>query len=319
MNFDLKTLNREESCLGGIFRSGRSGVGEIRATADGKIEFAEYDGRTLCCITGCSGQRAVYPLEEAPFEPSAEYVVMDLDGTSIISEEFWIGVIEQTVNCLTGKKISFTQEDIPFVSGHTTGEHLDYALGKYAEDLPCIRENAMEVYHEISRRELVALTNGGNGGKISTVDGLKEFLLELKARGVRTGLVTSGLFYKAVPEIEAAFHAMGLGDPREFYDCIIMGGVEKEAGRYATIGELAAKPHPWLYKELAFAGLKCKRPEKLIVLEDSASGALSARLAGYPVIGMQSGNITCSGMSELCTARADSLKDALKFIFGGKL
>ncbi len=315
MNFDLTALERENSCLGGIFQSGRAGVGEIRGTPDKKIEFADYAGRTLCCITGCSGQRAVYPLEEAAFDAPAEYVVMDLDGTSIISEEFWIDIIEQTVRTLTGKEVRFSAEDLPYVSGHSTGEHLDYALGKYGSGA---YENAMETYHGISHRELTALMEGKRG-KIKPVKGLKEFLLALKKRGVKVGLVSSGLFYKAIPEIEAAFDAMGLGDPRDFYDGIIMGGVEKGEGRYSTIGELAAKPHPWLYKELAFTGLKCKNPEKLIVLEDSASGVLSSRLAGYPVIGMTAGNITASGMSELCIARADSLEKALQFILGGKL
>lgn len=212
MNFDLTALERENSCLGGIFQSGRAGVGEIRGTPDKKIEFADYAGRTLCCITGCSGQRAVYPLEEAAFDAPAEYVVMDLDGTSIISEEFWIDIIEQTVRTLTGKEVRFSAEDLPYVSGHSTGEHLDYALGKYGSGA---YENAMETYHGISHRELTALMEGKRG-KIKPVKGLKEFLLALKKRGVKVGLVSSGLFYKAIPEIEAAFDAMGLEIPAIF-------------------------------------------------------------------------------------------------------
>ena len=313
IDFDLTVFERENSCLGGIFRTGPAKVGEIRGTPDKKIEFADYNGRTLCCITSCSGQRAIYPLDEAVFAAPAEYVVMDLDGTSIVSEEFWIDIIEQTVCRLTGKTIHFSAEDLPYVSGHSTGEHLDYALKKYGSGS---YENAMETYHEISHRELSALFKG-NRGKIKPAKGLKEFLLALKNRGIRVGLVSSGLFYKAIPEIEAAFDVMELGDSREFYDGIIMGGVEKGPGKYSTLGELAAKPHPWLYKELAYSGLKCKNPEKLIVLEDSASGVLSARLAGYPVIGMTGGNIRASGLEKLCTAQADSLEQALRYILGG--
>ncbi len=315
MKFDLTALEQKNSCLGGMFKSGQAGVGEIRGTSDNKIEFADYEGKTLCCITSCSGQQAIYPLEEVEFSAPAEYVVMDLDGTSIISEEFWIDIIEKTVCALTKKEICFTAEDLPFVAGHSTEEHLDYALKKYGTG---VYENAMETYHEISRRELAAVMDGKQG-KIQPVKGLKRFLLTLKERGIKVGLVSSGLFYKAIPEIEAAFNEMGLINPRDFYDGIIMGGVEKGENKYSTIGELAAKPHPWMYKELAYMGLKCKNPEKLIILEDSASGVLSARLAGYPVIGMTAGNIAASGLAGLCTYRADSLDEALQIILGGKL
>ncbi|WP_251546042.1 HAD family hydrolase [Pumilibacter intestinalis] len=308
-------LPRVSCCLGGLFEAGKDGTGEISSTADGKISFIERGDKTLCGLTGYGGQIAVYPLEKATFIPQAEYAVTDLDGTSILSEDFWIYVIEQTVRKLTGKNVSFTAEDVPFVSGHTTADHLDYALKKYGAGEYA---GVTETYYEISRRELASLSSGGDYSKIRPADGLKEFLTGLKSRGVKLALVSSGLFYKAIPEIESAFKAMGMGDPREFYDEIIMGGVEKGGKQYSTLGELCAKPHPWLYKEVAVAGLKCKNREKLIVVEDSASGVLSARLAGYSVIGLTSGNIDASGMSDLCSFRAESLKDAYKIIIGEK-
>lgn len=312
----LTTLEPTDCCLSGIFRLGENTVKEIRSTKDGKISFIDIGDKTLCCIESASGQSAVYPLNAVEFEPPAEYIVMDLDGTSIISEEFWIGIVQKTVCELLGKEVVFTECDIPYVSGYTTAEHLDYALRKYGDPSKHY-ENVMETYHAISRKALAdALEHGAE--QIRPVAGLKEFLLEVKRRGVKIGLVSSGLFYKAIPEIETAFRAMDLGNPLDFYDEIIMGGVAKNAKQYATIGEIAAKPHPWLYKELVSEGFHCRDNKKVVVLEDSASGALSARLAGFAVIGMTNGNITSSGMSALCSARADNFQDVLKILFQGE-
>lgn len=300
--------------MNGLFRAGENGVREIVSTKDGKIHFVDYAGKTLCVIESCSGQNAVYPLFSARLTSSPEYVIMDLDGTSVESEEFWVECIRKTVGELIGENVAFTAEDIPFVSGHTTAEHLDYALKKYGGVK--VASNASEKYLEVSRKELERALNTDSGeDKIRPSDGLKDFLLTLKNRGVKIGLASSGLFYKAIPEIETAFAAMKLGDPLKFYDSIITGGVEKEKGKYSTLGELAAKPHPWLYKELVVNGLNCVDPENAVVIEDSASGVLAARLAGYAVIGLTTGNIDASGLAELCSARADSLNTALKILF----
>lgn len=304
-----------QSCLNGTISVGQNTVKAIRKTADGKISFIDIGDSTFCCIESCSGQSAIYPLNEAKLQTPIEYIVMDLDGTSIISEEFWIEVIRKTTSELIGREIFFDESDIPFVSGYTTAEHLNYALRKYGGDT--VYHDVTETYHRVSNRELGnALKNGAES--IRPVEGLKNFLLEVKKRGIKIGLVSSGLFYKAIPEIETAFRSMGMGNPLDFYDEIIMGGIEKNAKRYATIGEIAAKPHPWLYKELVSEGFKCRDNSKVVVLEDSASGVISARLAGFPVIGMEHGNITSSGMQALCAARAENFNEVIKLLFGGK-
>ncbi len=73
---------------------------------------------------------------------------------------------------------------------------------------------------KVSCAELKRVLNG-ESNEIRPSDGLKEFLLALKARGVKIGLASSGLFYKAVPEIGAAFGAMKLGNPLDFYKPVI--------------------------------------------------------------------------------------------------
>ncbi|MGN1061854.1 MAG: HAD family hydrolase [Candidatus Scatosoma sp.] len=305
-------LNRKEECLGGLFRKGEDGVNEIASVSDDKINFIGYGGGVLCGIDSCSGQKAIYPLPPAELGDCVKYVVMDLDGTSIESEEFWIEIIRKTTSELLGKEIAFSKEDIPYVSGHTTAEHIDYALRKYGNG--GVYPNATAVYHKVSHAELEKALNGGCE-EIKPARGLKEFLIGLKQRDVKVGLVSSGLFYKAIPEIESAFSTMNMGNPKDFYDSIIMGGVEKGRGKYSTMGELVAKPHPWLYKELVVNGLNCTDNREVVVIEDSASGVLSARLAGYAVIGLTTGNIDASGLEELCFARARSLEEAWTKIF----
>ena len=104
-----------------------------------------------------------------------------------------------------------------------------------------------------------------------------------------------------------------MGNPLDFYDAIITGGRQKNKGEYGTIGELAVKPHPWIYSELAL-GLGVKNLEDAIVIEDSSAGLLSGRLAGMNVIGFNDGNLTASGLDQECIAMVNNFEDIKKFL-----
>ena len=66
------------------------------------------------------GYPAIYPMYETYFEPKAEAILMDLDGTSVHSENFWMWVIEQTTARLLGNpNFKKEAEDEPFISGHS--------------------------------------------------------------------------------------------------------------------------------------------------------------------------------------------------------
>ena len=81
---------------------------------------------------------------------------------------------------------------------------------------------------------MAAILEGrGRADAFVPAPGLREFLLALKGRGIRIGLVTSGLYEKAYPEIVAAFRALGMGNPRDFYDAIITAGLPLRAARSA--------------------------------------------------------------------------------------
>ena len=276
------------------------------------IDFLETKGETLMGIHQ-GGVDCYYPWKE-PIRPSKiKYVLMDLDGTSVKSEEFWVYIIERTTAMMLGdNSFKLAKEDAPFVQGFTTAEHLSYTKKKYGYHGSV--GDALTVYHKIAKEELLKAMQGvGKKDAFKSREGLKNFLLALKEKGIKIGLATSGLDYKAMPEIIAAFDLLDLGKPEEFYDAIITGGRRKEKGEYGTMGELVAKPHPWIYKELG-AGLNIKDEREAVVIEDSSAGVISGKLAGYPVIGFKDGNILESGLSVDCYKIVSSFEEILKLL-----
>ena len=277
------------------------------------VEFLEKDGKTYGRVTG-SGVCADYEIKPVSIQAPIEAILMDLDGTTVTSEEFWIYIIERTMQELVeDPTFKLEEADIPFVSGFTTADHLLYCINKYYPDQELSKANA--IYHKVAKAELdEILAGGGKSDAFKPTKGLKEFLLEVKRRGIKIGLVTSGLDYKAIPEIVAVFRTIGMGDPLKFYDAIITGGHRKDTHEYGTLGEIAAKPHPWVYTEVAYMGLKVKDPSRVLGIEDSAAGVLALRFAGFPVIGVQEGNIGQSGLDCLCEKKVDDLREILELL-----
>ena len=146
--------------------------------------------------------------------------------------------------------------------------------------------------------------------------GVKEFLLKLKEKNIKIGLVTSGLYEKAYPEILSAFQTLEMGDPKEFYDCIITAGYPLRKGSTGTLGELEAKPHPWLYAETANVGLGIpfEKRGRVIGIEDSGAGVSAIRLAGYYTVGIGGGNIKSSGTLGMCNAYCETFEEILKLV-----
>jgi beta-phosphoglucomutase-like phosphatase (HAD superfamily) len=302
----------------GLFFSGREGVRVILTPRDNKAEFIVYDDKTLVFVKSQLGHPAIYELREAEFEAPAEAVLMDLDGTSIRSEGFWIWIIQQvTCRLLGDPAFELAAEDEPHVSGHSVSEHLEYCIRKYCPDKSL--EEARRHYFQITRQEMAEIMEGrGRQEAFIPSPGLKEFLLSLKSAGIKIGLVTSGLHEKAWPEIVAAFRTMNLGDPLDFYDAIITAGHAIRKGQAGTLGELAPKPHPWLYADTARIGLEMpvSKRNRVIALEDSSAGVISIRLAGFAALGISGGNIEMSGVKPLLSGYFNSLTDALPCILG---
>ncbi|MFC2111912.1 HAD family hydrolase [Bacteroidota bacterium] len=302
----------------GLFFAGKEGVKTILSPLDNKSDFIVYDDKVLVYVKSQLGYPAIYELREAQFEAPAEAVLMDLDGTSVHSERFWIWIIERTTARMLDKpSFQLEEDDEPHVSGHSVSEHLEHCIRKYCPDKTL--EEARRIYFEITHHEMNEILEGrGRQDAFVPSPGLKDFLLTLKSHNIKIGLVTSGLYEKAWPEILSAFRTLDLGDPLEFYDSIITAGFTLRKGQTGTLGELGPKPHPWLYAESARIGLEmpAERKNRVIGIEDSAAGVLSIRLAGFAAMGISGGNIEKSGMKPLLSGFHEKLEDTLPSILG---
>ncbi|MBQ4153136.1 MAG: HAD family phosphatase [Oscillospiraceae bacterium] len=316
MAFDFSEFLPLEQTADGVFRSGKNGVDRILTPADQKSEFIFMGESIFVRLKSAVSGPVMYQLKKPEFQPKAEAVLMDLDGTSVQSEEFWIWIIQRTMQQLMGKNdFLLEKEDIPFVSGFSVSEHLQYCIQKYAPEEKL--EQARKLYHQITAYEMDEILKGrGNQQAFRPTPHLKEFLYTLKKEGIKIGLVTSGLYVKAMPEIVAAFRTLDMGDPIEFYDAIITAGSTYIQGKQSgTLGELCAKPHPWLYAETAQVGLNITPDStRVIGIEDSSAGVLSVALAGYPVVGVSGGNIHDAGLDGLLYQKTDHLLDILEWI-----
>lgn len=305
-----------EVCSAQHFRVGQEGVVSITATGDRKVEFIAFEDHTLAYVSSSMGYPAYYPIHPVKLEKPLKAVLMDLDGTSVRSEEFWIWIIEMTTASLLGNpRFQLEEADLPYVSGHSVSEHLKYCIQKYCPEKSL--EIARNYYFEHTHREMKAIMDGGGKeGAFTPAPGIKEFLYELKAMGVKIGLVTSGLYEKAWPEILSAFRSLKMGDPKDFYDAIISAGFPLRQGEVGTLGELSPKPHPWLYAEVARVGLGIAFEDRnsVVGIEDSGAGVCSIRLAGFPTIGISGGNIESSGTKSLCNYYCDNFSEILKLL-----
>lgn len=302
----------------GLWRKGVHGVGRIFTPRDRKVDFAVTGEHTLAYVHSAMGHPAIYQLKDAGLDGVPEAVLMDLDGTSVHSESFWVWVIEQSTARLLGNpRFCLEAEDEPHVSGHSVSEHLQYCIRKYCPEKTV--EEARKHYFDITGTELKKILEGtGRPDAFKPAPGLKEFLFSVKDSGIKIGLVTSGLFEKAWPEIVSAFRTLKMGDPLEFYDAIISAGHVLRKGQVGTLGELSPKPHPWLYAETARVGLGIppERRNRVVGLEDSGAGVISIRLAGFPAIGLTTGNITSSGVRPFLMKYCATLEDAHNAILG---
>ena len=323
MDFPNLAISAEASGLIAIestsdrrFSAGSDGVRAVARTSDGKVEFIGFEEHSLALVNSAMGYPAYYPIDPVDEVAPIRAVLMDLDGTTVHSEEFWIWIIQaSTASLLDNPKFELEEADLPFVSGHSVSEHLQYCVSKYCPDKTV--EEARKYYFEHTNREMQLILDGkGKPGAFRPSPGIKDFLLELKQLGVKLGLVTSGLYEKAYPEILDAFKTLDMGAPKDFYDAIITAGFAMRDGEAGTLGELSPKPHPWLYAETLRVGLGMEYADRhaAIGIEDSGAGVCSIRLAGMQAWGIGGGNIDQSGTRGLCSQYTEYFESLLALI-----
>ena len=309
-------FHRLDRTSDGSFATGAQGVECVAATGDRKVEFVAFADRTLAHVKSELGYPAYYPVHPVEICKPVRAILMDLDGTTIRSEDFWVWIIEKTTASVLGDPgFRLSPEDLPYVSGHSVSEHLSHCIAKYCPGKTL--EEARQFYFQHTHFEMEEIMQGrGKPCAFTPTPGIKEFLLEVKALGIKLGLVTSGLYEKAWPEILDGFKTLGMGDPCDFYDTIITAGFPLRKGSPGTLGELSPKPHPWLYAETARVGLGIDFADRhsVIGIEDSGAGICSVRLAGFAAIGISGGNIDESGTRPLCNGYFDTFAEILAFI-----
>ncbi len=131
----------------------------IAATGDRKVEFVAT-ATTRWRTSGLGlGYPAYYPVEPVWLDRPVRAILMDLDGTSVRSERFWIWMIEQTTATLLGDpQFQLDSDDLPHVSGHSVSEHLEHCVRKYVPGATV--EQARAVYFDHVHREMRAIVEG---------------------------------------------------------------------------------------------------------------------------------------------------------------
>lgn len=84
-------------CSDGFFVAGKDGVVSVLATADKKVEFIVFEQRILAYVRSAMGYPEYYPILPVKIEKPVKAVLIDLDGTSVRSENFWIWIIQKTI------------------------------------------------------------------------------------------------------------------------------------------------------------------------------------------------------------------------------
>ena len=311
-NIETKDFYAVKETHDGLFCTSQDGISCILQSKDRKIYIIIFNSqKRIIGINTRDSYISYYPLRDVEIERPIKAVLMDLDGTTLYSERFWIHVIEETIRLAAHDAAFFvTEVDIPFVSGHSVSEHLQYCIDKYYP--LCCLVDAINIYYDVSHRELDALIHGQlRGMQVQPAFYLKEFLHHLSDNEIKIGLVTSGLYEKAYPEIWSVCSSLELGTPESTYNSIITAGYPLKDHHIGTLGELSSKPHPWLYLEAAIVGLGIPFSERshVIGIEDSGAGICALCAAGIPSIGMRNGNITRSGLESLCSDMCNSLEE----------
>ena len=114
----------------GLFDLKGGPIESIYASRDGKVEFVTLaNGKVLAHVTSAMGYPAYYPVHPVKIAHPVKAVLMDLDGTTVHSEHFWIWIIEKAVaSMLDDPSFQLSADDEPHVAGHSVSEQRNHRL-----------------------------------------------------------------------------------------------------------------------------------------------------------------------------------------------
>lgn len=210
--------------------------------------------------------------------------IFDMDGVIIDSEPIHTRVKRDTFRHFG---MDFAEEDFSRYMGGTSGLIFRDALERSGR-----RDIRLEDLVEYKHSHYLEILQSGG---IEPVEGAKELIMRLHAKGLPLGLATSSW-----PRVmNTVLDVFGI---RQYFSSIISGGELPES-----------KPDPAIY--LLSAERLGVRPGECCVLEDTTNGLLAARGAGMRAIAFRNPN---SGQQDLSLADAvvDSLADVESVLEG---
>ena len=102
----------------GRFTVRSEGVQAIYTTGDRKVEIVSFENQSLAFVKSSFGYPAYYPIYPTNFTKPVKAVLMDLDGTSVHSENFWIWISSRSIYiCLfrfnhSSPNLFFSEKDL---------------------------------------------------------------------------------------------------------------------------------------------------------------------------------------------------------------
>ncbi len=179
-------------------------------------------------------------------------VLFDFDGVIADTEISNFDYYRKAFHCFG---IELTDEDISRLIGTVVPQYEKVLLSRAQQP----------VTHEQLAQKRAEIGNTYENGELIPSPGVKELIVELRRRGVRTAIVSST--YTKL--IVTALNRMGMTD---LFDVILCGDMYEKA-----------KPDPQGYL-LAMQYLNA-RPEECVVIEDSVNGIQSGKRSGAYVMG----------------------------------
>ncbi|MDL2247937.1 HAD family phosphatase [Bacteroides sp. OttesenSCG-928-J23] len=181
-------------------------------------------------------------------------VIFDMDGVLIDSEILYLHALQRY---LQDQGVTLAWRDLTWVVGMKLEDISAHIVKKYALNLTA---------EEVSRGQ-ERYCDDLYQADLAVMEGLEDFLTELKSHGVKTAVASSSI-KRDVDTVLRRF------DLKQYFDAVVAGDMVERS-----------KPAPDIF--LRAAQLLKALPEECAVIEDSVSGIAAGKSAGMFVVGFK--------------------------------